>query len=199
MSKQYFSRPATFCKNDPSGLKVVFGRFFLIFSGSNQPISISLCQSRVLIPKNRSLKRTWSHKFEEQSLRCVKVGLRMAILVGFRILKLVGVLIFCDRFEDSPPMNSNSRPRELRERWHRFEISINLCNFRFSRFSWSITSVLAFLVRRIFFDWIFFRSIFAIVVSSTWSLSLRAFRAETMVAGLPRASTLGGKGTFGKF
>ena len=83
VSKQYFSRPATFCKNDPSGLSILFRWFSLFFSGSNQRISISLCQSRVLIPNNQSVQRIWSHNFEEHSLSGIKVECRMAILVGF--------------------------------------------------------------------------------------------------------------------
>ena len=50
VSKQYFSRPATFCKNCPSGLDGCFGSLILIFSGSSHWISISLCPSCVLMP-----------------------------------------------------------------------------------------------------------------------------------------------------
>ena len=88
VSKQYFSRPATFCKNDPSGLSMRFRRFFLIFSGSNQRISISLRQSRVPIPKNDPTTPPWSHKFEEQSLSNDKVGFVVQKLHGPEILKM---------------------------------------------------------------------------------------------------------------
>ena len=80
--------PAFGCTNGASGLDGRFRRFFWIFSGSNQRISISLRQSRVLIPKNDPTTPPWSHKFEEQSLNNAKVGFVVQKLHGPEILKM---------------------------------------------------------------------------------------------------------------
>ena len=74
-----FLTPALDCRTGVSGLDMRFGSLIWIFSGSNQPISISLRQSRVPIPKNAPTKSPWPHKFEEQSLNGTQVSCCMVI------------------------------------------------------------------------------------------------------------------------